>query len=229
MWVSLTSNSWSLEEVCVRCLFYLVNIHHTLFSCLWHQRSFVHLHADAALTSAIQEIQPNLQGVKILVQGNVGVPPAGMQLWDPQFGAALEDRIPRSARAGLDWFSHAAYIFTSGTTGDYLFACLLISGALAASAQMDLGLSVRGVPASRSLGAIEIVLFCMCILCADRLWRLNSSWFSFLLFWMLMFCCLLGKPEVWFSHQGRDKTTKSSIGLPPPPLTKRMVCLGKVP
>lgn len=67
--------------------------------------------------SAIQEIQDDLDVGKVLVQGYSGVPPAGMQLWNPKLATASEDRISRSARAGLDWYSHSAYIYTSGTTG----------------------------------------------------------------------------------------------------------------
>ena len=72
---------------------------------------------DAALVSATQEIQDGLGGVKILMQGDVGVPPTGMQLWDPLLGTASEDAIPKSSRAGFDFFSPAALINTSGTTG----------------------------------------------------------------------------------------------------------------
>ena len=72
--------------------------------------------------SAMKEIQSSLKGVKILVQGDVGVPPAGMHLWDPQLATSSEDVIPRSARAGIDFFTPAALINTSGTTGIRFFS-----------------------------------------------------------------------------------------------------------
>ena len=74
--------------------------------------------SDAALITATQEIQDGLQEVKILVQGNMTIPPAGMQLWDPKLATASEDKIPKSARAGLNFTSPSALINTSGTTGN---------------------------------------------------------------------------------------------------------------